>query len=223
MKRFRASFNRPVPRSARFRIGAWTQPFFLFLALLSALPTVQAQVQQAPIPKSVPKSTIEKEEKAIPQSPSAPKPLWMETPTHSQRCRRTFLYRGEILSCDSVLSSDASGLRTILDQTPEALAELEAYQAGRRRIRNLAYFGTGGLLLAFLGPSVARLIPDSKTSSVLSSILSVSGVGLAGGVVLFGGVTLRNNENHLSRAVELYNQANPKDPIELQFSTSFSF
>ncbi len=122
-----------------------------------------------------------------------------------------------------MLSTDAAGLRPILDQTPDALAELEAYQLGRRKIRNLAYFGTGGLALTFLGPSIARLIPNAQTSSVLSSILTASGVGLIGGVVLFGGVTLRNNERHLSRAVELYNQSNPKDPIELQFSTSFSF
>jgi hypothetical protein len=194
----------------------------LSLGLLSSLALAQTP-PPSDIPRSLPKSTIQKEEGAIPTQPSAPTQLWSETPIHSQRCRRTLLYRGEVLSCDSVIASDAAGLRPILDQTPEALSELEAYQKGRRDIRRLAYIGSSGLVLAFLGPTIARFIPDPAVQSTLSSILTYGGIGLTGGVVLFGGVTLRNNEKHLENAVKLYNQANPRDPVELQFSTTFAF
>ena len=225
MIRNRGSFNHSVLQPAWLLQGtrALRRPL---LILLVALVSGQALAQTPPtsdIPRSVPKSTIQKEESAIPTQPSAPTQLWSETPIHSQRCRRTILYRGEVLSCDSVISNDAAGLRPILDQTPEALSELEAYQKGRRDIRRLAYIGSGGLALAFLGPTIARFIPDPAIQSTLSSILTYGGIGLTGGVVLFGGVTLRNNEKHLENAVRLYNQANPRDPVELQFSTTFAF
>ena len=236
MKRTRLSFNCSALKFDGSRPTSAPTLLFLVLSLviqIGALPTqaqtpspspsVSVQTARKTPPRSIPQTTIEREEGKIPKNPSAPPPLWQQTPLHSERCRRTFIYRGEMLGCDSVVSTDASGLRSILGNTPEALVELGAYQQGRRSIRQLAYLGTGGLLLAFLGPSIARSIGDAKTSSVLASFCTIGGIGLTGGVVVLGGLSLRNNEQHLRNAVDLYNQANPKDPIQLQFSTSFSF
>jgi hypothetical protein len=175
------------------------------------------------VPRTAPKKEIEKEEASIPKSITAPPQLWQPVPGYAERCRRSYLYRGQLYGCDSTTTVDGEGLRSILQATPEALRELDAYQAGRRSIRNMGYIGTSGILLALLGPAIVRNIGNAQTSATLSQICTLSGLGLTGGAFVFGGIALRANEDHLQNAVRFYNSANPRDPIELQFSTRFSF
>jgi len=196
-------------------------PFSVSMAQLPMDPNVTPSPKV--VPRAAPRKEIEKEEASIPKVTSAPPQLWKPVPGFSERCRRSYLYRGQLYGCDSTTTVDGEGLRTILQATPEAIQELNAYQDGRRSIRNMGYIGTSGILLALLGPAIVRNIGDAQTSATLSQICTLSGLGLTGGAFVFGGIALRANEEHLQNAVRFYNSANPRDPIELQFSTRFSF
>jgi hypothetical protein len=155
--------------------------------------------------------------------------LTIEVPKQSFHCQRSFVYDGKTLSCDSNIRQDGEGLRPILMKTPAALAELETYQRNRRSIRSAAYFGTAGLVLGFLGLIIGSQIsnPDgsgpSLTGIAVRNTLLLSGIGLAGGSFLYGFSLMRGNEEHLIRATQHYNAANPNKPIELKFDTGITF
>jgi hypothetical protein len=162
-----------------------------------------------------------KELKEIPQRPSAPPLLQTEGPADTFKCERTFVYRGKPLICDSYMRQDAERLRPILSSVPTAVAELDSYQRNRRKVTTLAYVASAGLVL-LLG---SRLLPQSSSNSLITprNIGLYGGMGLAAGSVLYGLSFLRTNEAHLGNAVEYYNRAHPRDPIELQFSTGITF
>ncbi len=175
----------------------------------------------APSPEASPRDRYQREIREIPKRPSAPPFLQTEGPSEIFKCERVMIYRGKPLSCDSYMRQDAERLRPILSSVPPAINELNLYQANRRKVTTLAYVASAGLVLAL----ASRLIPQSPEGTLVSArdVTLIGGLGVAGGSLLYGLSFLRTNETHLGNAVEYYNRAHPRDPIELQFSTGITF
>lgn len=164
----------------------------------------------------------------IPEQPTIPSPLQSIPTIDPFQCDRQFIYRGEKLNCDSATRQDGERLRPIIANVPEAVEELNIYQQNRRSVRVAAYVSTIGLLVAVGGFFLSRSYTDennqlTEQGNTLRIISVGGGLGLSLGSVLYGISVLRNNEQHLGRAVQKFNDANPKDSIEIQFSTGFLF
>lgn len=145
-------------------------------------------------------------------------------PDNPFRCDRLVKYRGRTLPCDSALRRDGESLRSILESTPEALEELDAYQSGRNTMRFAAYTGTAGIALALTSSLIANLFIDESKSAdrtKLAQIIRMSGAGMTIGGVIVGYSHLRSNEDHLQQAIIKYNAAHPDRPVEILFKTEF--
>lgn len=145
-------------------------------------------------------------------------------PDNPFRCDRMIKYRGRVLPCDSALRRDGESLRTIFADSPEALEELDQYQAGRNRVRYSAYVGTAGLLVALTGSWIANAFIDESRQTArqdTAKVLRLSGIGLTVGSVIFGLSALRSNESHLQNAIIQYNASSPDRPIEILFKKEF--
>ena len=164
----------------------------------------------------------------IPKVPSAPTVARPRTVQDSFHCERYVLLGDQKLACDSNVRRDGEKLRTFFESTPLALAEIDIYQRNLMRARSSAYLGSLGLVLAIAGFFVSQRFADnngtlSNTGRVLQNTFILGGLGLSVGSFVFGYSFIRSNEAHLSRAVQHYNDAHPNAPMELQFSTGFSF
>ena len=160
--------------------------------------------------------------KTISSSAEIPTPLIPPRRVIPLGCERPFLYRGEIYSSDPPQVQDASTLKYFVREVPDAEALLKDYQENRKRSRMSAYSGTFGLILALLSTPISHLITKSNPDRV-GKILHFAGFGLAAGGFIYSFTLLRLNESLIPKSVEAYNQAKPNDPIELQFSTGWSF
>src|SRR6476619_2703472 len=87
-------------------------------------------------------TSFEQEESQIPKQPSTPPPINQLIPTEHPHCERFFVYRGKKMECDSNVGRDADRLRPLMQDVPSAIAELDAYQENREKIKLAAYFGT---------------------------------------------------------------------------------
>jgi hypothetical protein len=133
-------------------------------------------------------------------------------------------YRGRTLPCDSALRRDGESLRSIVENTPDALDELEQYQSGRNSIKFAAYTGSTGLaMVIFSGLLADVFVSESKSDQNARAVKIVrwGGAGLAIGSIVYGLSHLRSNEDHLHRTILNYNIAHPDRPIEILFKTEF--
>ncbi len=157
------------------------------------------------------------------QAPNAPPALGRQPPAvKSFSCQRQYLYRGNRLDCDSNLHRDGENLRPLIADVPAAIAELDQYQRNQKSLKKLAYIGTLGLVMF----SVGMLLKDRAEGNnkiVIRNLVAYPGLALIGGSFLYGLTVLSTNEDHLTRAVDHYNQIHPEDRIELQFSTGLDF
>ncbi len=199
----------------------------VLLLLLEAAPA-RAEMPGAPAtPVSPPGGTptvqdYKRFEGEIPQQPSAPPKITQPLGTQTFRCDRLYIFEGKTLPCDSFVRKDAENLRPIFKDTPAAIEELNEYQRQRRNIRNLAYVTSAGILVAIAGLFVSR--PAFSESEIRpGGYMILSGLGLSAGSFIYSLSLTRTNELHLGRAVDIYNQAHPDNPIVLQFSTSIGF
>ncbi|MEK6705567.1 MAG: hypothetical protein AABZ06_07245 [Bdellovibrionota bacterium] len=145
----------------------------------------------------------------IPKEPTVPAQLPAPVTMDIFTCERRFLYHGKELNCDSNVRQDGERLRPIISSVPDAVAELDAYQRNKQRIRIAAYAGTLGLATAIGGFFIYKQE---------SHPLVIAGAGVATGSLIYGLTTLRHNETHLINAVNIYNNHHPGDVIELQFT-----
>jgi len=176
-----------------------------------------------------------KEEAEIPKAPSAPIPLKpTEPPDDAFRCARYLVYKGKRMDCDSNVRRDAERIRPILESVPSAVTELNIYQANRRSIRTSAYLASLGIVAVLVGmiigsPGVSKQpggaiymnngVPQVNTGGYIA----LGGLLLGVNSFIYGASLIRTNEDHLDRALELYNQAKPQDPLQIQVSTGFQF
>lgn len=174
-------------------------------------------------------SDLDKEAEQIPKKPTAPPSLIRKVPAErSFQCDRQFTHKGKTYDCDSFFKQDAEGLRPIIQDVPEAVMELNAYQATRRNLRTMAYVSTAGFVIALTGLLAGSRFkdPDGRTSSTGHSIRNIGligGLGIAAGSLIYGISLIKTNETRLGSAVQSYNTAHPETPIELQFSTGITF
>jgi hypothetical protein len=152
--------------------------------------------------------------------PTAPPPFTPQKPIETFHCERKYTFQGRVLDCDSNLQRDGENLRPVIQEVPAAVAELDAYQRGRRSVQALAYTSTAGLVVAGLSYFAYR---QFNTSVPVRNLGLGIGLALTAGSVLYGVSYLSANEERLGNAVRLYNQARPERPIELQFSTGIAF
>jgi len=164
--------------------------------------------------------SYEKEERQIPKRPSAPPPLNQLKAPDFPHCERYFSFKGKKIECDSNLGKDGERLRPIMHDVPSALEELDQYQENRDKVRLAAYGGTAGLLTMGLGIAISRppFDPGSGEPRTGGYVL-IGGLILAVNSLIYGLSVVKANENHLGKAVQYYNAAHPKSPIELHFST----
>ena len=137
-------------------------------------------------------------------------------------CPRPFLYRGEIYSVDSPQAKDAETLKFFTKDSSQAQTLLNQYQDNRERTKISAYAGTAGLVLAVLALPLGRWVNPSNPATVQTAALLL-GSAIAVEGISYSLMLLRENESLLARAVDAHNQDKPKDPVELQFSTGWSF
>jgi hypothetical protein len=156
----------------------------------------------------------------IPTRPSAPPSMSRSAPPQTFQCQRQFVYRGKLLECDSHTNRDAENLRPIISGTPAAVAELDAYQAGRHSVDSLGYVSTLGLVVAGVAFAAFK---SSDARPAIWRWTALAGAATAVGGVLYGFSFLSANEQRLGNAVQLHNQAHPDRPIELQFTTGIQF
>ncbi len=176
--------------------------FLVILTLSACSPAHFAWAEQADV-------------SSVPNTPSAPPSLFKRAAPESFRCQRFYSYDGKLIGCDSNVRPDGEGLRPYLSDVPAANTELNIYQRNRATLRNTAYFGTLGLVVAIAGAVVG--------GGAGKQVMILSGGSILAGSFLYGFTSMRANESHLNEAVRLHNLAKPDKPIELQFSTGIGF
>jgi hypothetical protein len=165
---------------------------------------------------------------AGPKQPTPPRALKQPHMIDTFHCERRFLYKGKVFACDSNVQRDAERLRPLMIDVPPALKELDTYQKNRQNVRTAAYIGSIGLLAALAGTLLSRNFTDQNgnvtgTGIALRNYSLAGGLGLTGFSLVYGLSILSTNESHIDNAVRYHNQAHPDTPIELQFTTGFSF
>ena len=170
-----------------------------------------------------------------PSKPSAPPSLTKKAPKDVFTCTRYFSYHGKILSCDSQLHRDGEGLRSVIQDVPPAVNELNTYQSTRRGLQTTAYVGSIGMFLLLQSLIAGGLISNlffketdangnksiSNAGQEFNRISRVGGAMIAVGSVTYGLTVLHRNEQHLDNAVHFYNDVHPDNPIELKVSAGF--
>jgi len=125
------------------------------------------------------------------------------------------------------LKRDGENLRSILQETPEALEKLDLYQKNRRKVRFAAYTGTAGLVIAFTNGLIAKLfVPKERRSDRhrvedTETAVRWTGIGISVGSLIYGVSYLKSNEQNLNEAIVRFNTAHPDRPIEVLFKTEF--
>lgn len=167
------------------------------------------------------------QEVSPPKKPTSPPSLITRIPTDSFRCQRFFKYKGQKIACDSNIRFDGENLRPLLEDTPQALAELELYQKNRAELGNAAYIGSLGLFVAIAGSLLSLQYRQegnpTNTSISIRNISMIGGSGIIIGSFISTLSFIKTNETHIGNAVNFYNQAHPESPIELQFNTGIQF
>lgn len=163
----------------------------------------------------------EKQESEIPRLPVAPSPIPAGSPHDTFRCARFFTWKGRQFECDSFVRQDAEKLRTIVADVPQAVDELNEYQATRARLHNAAYIGSAGLLLTVVGLVLRPHLRDYPP--IVQNSVTFLGLGTMTGSLIYGFGAMTANEQRIGSAVQFYNTAHPDTPIELHFSTGFTF
>jgi hypothetical protein len=154
----------------------------------------------------------------------APKDNMLIRPKHITPigCTRPFIYHGEIYSVDSPQAQDAQNLKYFTRDSQKAQDLLTQYQENRYQSRVSAYTGTAGILLAIIALPLGRWISPSNPTTIQSAALLL-GTAIAIEGYSYSIMLLRENESLIPRATQEYNHDRPKDPVELQFSTGWSF
>jgi len=137
-------------------------------------------------------------------------------------CDRPFLYRGEVYSTDPPQIQDASTLKYFVQTVPEANSILDDYQSVRNKSKISAYTGTFGVVMFLFSNTIAKQFSAANQDSVRGA-LRVGGLSIATGGFFYSFMLLRSNEKLIPQAVDAYNKVKPNDPVELQFSTGWSF
>ena len=137
-------------------------------------------------------------------------------------CDRPFLYRGEVYSTDPPQIQDASTLKYFVQTVPEANSILDDYQSVRNKSKISAYTGTFGVVMFLFSNTIANQFSAANRDSVRNSI-RLGGLTIATTGFFYSFMLLRSNEKMIPKAVDAYNKVKPNDPVELQFSTGWSF
>lgn len=159
-------------------------------------------------------------------TPTRPPTMGKKIPDNPFRCDRLIKYRGKTLPCDSHLKRDGENLRSILQDTPEALEKLDLYQKNRKKVAFAAYTGTAGLAIAVTNGLIAKLfVPKDpgrdRERKQTENAIRWTGIGLSVGSVIYGLSYLKSNEENLNDAIIRFNDAHPDRPIEVLFKTEF--
>lgn len=158
--------------------------------------------------------------------PTRPPTMGKKIPDSPFRCDRLIKYRGKTLPCDSHLKRDGENLRSILQDTPEALEKLDLYQKNRKKVAFAAYTGTAGIAIAVTNGLIAKLfVPKDpgrdRERKKTETAIRWTGIGLSVGSVIYGLSYLKSNEENLNDAIIRFNDAHPDRPIEVLFKTEF--
>lgn len=135
-------------------------------------------------------------------------------------CKREFSRDGQYYRLDSFDSKDGERLRPFIQEYPAAIAQLNLYQKNTGNLTKAATVGTLGLVAMILANNLLRA---SNVGQTTEDIARYAGGGLLIGAAIFSFITIRTNESHLNKAVEIHNQNNSTTPIDLKFNSGFVF
>ena len=157
----------------------------------------------------------------IPQQPSQPPGLVQKKVNPHSHCERFFLLEGQRYECDSNLGRDAERLRTLVQDVPQAVAELDTYQKNLQDVRVSGYLMTSAFVLVVLGMIFSQAQPFNPANGGLTpgGGFVLTGLTLGVGSLVHGFTLVNMNEQHIDRAVRAYNEVHPERPVELQFNT----
>ncbi|MGZ3698841.1 MAG: hypothetical protein ACXWPM_04780 [Bdellovibrionota bacterium] len=163
-----------------------------------------------------------KQESEIPQITTRPEALPVRTPNAPFNCARFFMVDGRKFDCDSYVQQDGEHLRSLIQDVPDAVNQLNAYQRHLRNVKTAAYIATGSALAGVASYLFMRFVTPTVDVSIRNSI----SLGLVIAAVIpgiYAWVSIQVNERHLTNAVNNYNSSRPDKPIELMFTTGFHF
>lgn len=200
-------------------MGQMRRNFFrlLILTCLSA-PTLS----QAEDTRPNPCRQADEQVTTISSSAEIPPPLKKPKTIIPLGCDRPFIYRGEIYSADPPQAQDASTLKYFMKDVPEANRILEEYQKKRIQSQISAYTGTAGIFMLIFASTLGSQFDRSNPNGVAGP-LRLGGLALASGGFLYSFLLIRSNDSLIPQAVQTYNHSKPDDPIELKFTTGWSF
>lgn len=189
-------------------------------------------VSTPPSPCPQPKSSVEqiKTQKSSAEKPRKSSaqiltPLKRPDPIVPLGCERPFTYQGETYSVDSPQSQNAANLKYFTSSVPESNELLSKYQSNRKKTELNAYIGTAIFIMGVFALPIARRFERSSSENAehLSEVLRYSAIVLGAADLTYTFSLLHDNETLIPKAVDSYNRAHPKDPIELRFSAGWSF
>ena len=156
----------------------------------------------------------------VPTKPSAPPSFDLVAPKAIFGCQRKYTYKGHSYDCDSMVARDAERLRSIFNDVPGAVNELNEYQKTKQIAKNTAYVVSAGAAAILAGLLVGRVAfgAGNHASTLLRDVTSYAGIWIGTNGFLYNVALLRANEEHLDRAIDIYNQARPETPIGLQMT-----
>lgn len=207
--------SKPLGCAYKKVMAVWLLLFFN----LSSQGLSHAQTPPAPAPTDTPLAKDLYKEREKTRHFEAPPPVHPpEEALHGFGCERKFSCAGNDFHADSNHRIDGEMLRDYLKQYPEAISELNAYQATRRTIRVASYIGTLGVLIA-LGGLIASTQLTGSEQIVIRNVFTATGLGLTLASTAATFLVLNINEARLDRAVSIYNRGNPDRQIVLQFKS----
>jgi hypothetical protein len=110
----------------------------------------------------------------------------------------------------------------LMQDSPQALRELDIYQENHEKLRNAAYVASAGIVAALVGVLISH--PPFYNGQVRpGGYFVLGGAIITANSFIYGLSVLKSNETHLGRAVDNFNSVHPDNPIELQFSTQLNF
>lgn len=208
----------------------WIGRALFFGSALNSLPLSYAAPPACDDPpRLLASTTLPKPREHLRPPTTLPPDLGITVPFQEFGCQREFRLRGKSRFLDSPHRQDAEGLREAFQNTPESLALLDSYQDTKKAAQHSAYLGTVGLAIFLLGPVLIDHLMKNEKGEPQQGAKSVKkiafwgGLGIAGGAFGYSFAVLRMNDRKLDEALAKYNDSNPRDSLEFQFSTSVFF
>lgn len=174
-----------------------------------------AQSDKLFVTAKIPKDTASKE---IPKHFSIPPPIMEPKTIETFRCRKQVFHDGKMLNYDVNINTNCDNLLPLMEGTPESKHELKQYQIQQTKLGKMVYFTSLGAAIAILGFATNITATENSPHAyrLSSDLLLASGIWLGLNSFFYNISVFRQGSEHFHQAVQHYNHAHPRKPIELR-------